>query len=59
MTYRLTKEHFDKAKQNGISYHTLYQRVHNGWDIDRAMTESVHVKGAIKQNHIYYVRGAK
>jgi hypothetical protein len=38
-----TKEQEEIAKQNGISYRTLYMRVHQyKWSVERAMTEPVH-----------------
>lgn len=40
-TYR-TGELFDLVKNDGIGYHTLANRLHLGWDIDRALSEPVH-----------------
>jgi hypothetical protein len=40
-----TKQEIQTAKQNGISYHTLYMRVESyGWDIEKAITEPTKMK---------------
>ena len=56
MVYRLTKNHYKKAAENGISNKQLYSRLYHGWDIERAITTPVHVPGTIKQKHVYYLR---
>ena len=41
----ITPDDYETAEKNGISRHTVYQRVHTcGWDIDRAITEPVNFR---------------
>ena len=39
--FYITPEDYETAKQNGIHRRLVYQRVNNGWDIDRAITEPI------------------
>jgi len=43
--YYISLEDETIAEANGISYQTLYQRVHQyGWDVDRAITQRTRVE---------------
>ena len=37
----ITAEQYKQAESNGISRSALRQRIKRGWDIDRAVTESI------------------
>lgn len=37
----ITKEQYQQAESNGISRSALRQRIKRGWDIDRAVSESL------------------
>lgn len=39
--FYITPEDYATAEKNGIHRHLVYQRVNNGWDIERAITEPV------------------
>lgn len=39
--YYVTPDDYETAEKNGIDKLLVYQRVNNGWDVDRAITEPV------------------
>lgn len=47
----ITPEHYELAAENGISAKTVYQRVYQGWSINRAITTPVMPKKPFRSKY--------